>query len=73
MAPKQRKLETDDDVKAAVDELLGSFAAPDGAEPDDTGFSEEKRQKLEAGDKAPHTAPSADADALWGAKPKKKP
>ena len=73
MAPKQRKLETDDDVKAAVDELLGAFAAPKGSEGDDTGFSEEPRQQLDAGDKAPHTAPSAEADALWGAKPKKKP
>ena len=73
MAPKQRKLETDDDVKAAVDELLGSFAAPKGSEGDDTGFSEEQRQPLDAGDKAPHTAPSAEADVLWGAKPKKKP
>jgi len=73
VAPKQRKLETDDDVKAAVDELLGSFAAPKGSEGDDTGFSEEPRQQLDAGDKAPHTAPSAEADALWGAKPKKKP
>lgn len=73
MAPKQRKLESDDDVKAAVDELLGSFAAPQGAEPDDTGFSEELPRPPDAHDTAPHTAPSADAEALWGAKPKKKP
>ena len=67
-----RKLGTDDEVRAAVDELLGAFAAPAGAQPDDTGFSEEKRRRPPAQDTAPHTAPSADAEALWGVKPKKK-
>jgi hypothetical protein len=67
-----RKLGTDDEVKAAVDELLAAFAAPTGTQPDDTGFSEEKRQRLPARETAAHTAPSADAEALWGSKPKKK-
>lgn len=67
---KPKKLETDDDVKAAVDELLGAFAAPEGREPDDTGFGDEAAAKLDDGD-SPRTAPSAEVDALWGGKRKR--
>lgn len=71
-AAKPRKLDTDEQVKAAVDELLGAFAAPPDAEPDDTGFEEDAPapKPITDGDTRT-TAPSADADALWG-KPKKK-
>jgi hypothetical protein len=69
---KPRSLKTDEDVQAAVDALLGAFAAPEGAEPDDTAFSDGTQQRLKDGDDAPRTAPSADADALWGSKPKKR-
>lgn len=72
-ARKPRTLETDAEVQAEVDALLGAFAAPAGVEPDDTGFSDERGQKVKDGDDAAHVAPSADADALWGSKPKKKP
>lgn len=72
-ARKPRALETDAEVQAEVDALLGAFAAPAGIEPDDTGFTEERQLKVKDGDDAAHVAPSADADALWGAKPKKKP
>ena len=72
-ARRPRALATDAEVQAEVDALLGAFAAPAGVEPDDTGFTEERQQKVKDGDDAAHVAPSADADALWGAKPKKKP
>ncbi|MCC6333085.1 MAG: hypothetical protein IT380_03740 [Myxococcales bacterium] len=69
---RPKTLETAEDVSAAVDELLGAFAAAPDAEPDDTGFDEGAAPPaLEDGEKT-RTAPSADADALWGA-PKKKP
>jgi hypothetical protein len=67
---KPKALETDEAVKAAVDELLGAFAAPEGVEPDDTGFAEAPRA-LKTGDEGPKTAPSADEDALWGGRRKK--
>jgi hypothetical protein len=66
-------LQSDEEVKAAVDELLGAFAAPPDAEPDDTGFADEAAPAaLKTGERA-DAAPSADADALWGAPKKKKP
>ncbi|MCU0699599.1 MAG: hypothetical protein MUC96_24080 [Myxococcaceae bacterium] len=68
--PKPKSLDTDEAVKAAVDELLGAFSAPDGVEPDDTGFGEAPKA-LKNGDEGPKTAPSADEDALWGARRKK--
>lgn len=70
-AKKPKTLKTDDEVRSAVDELLGAFAAPEGAEPDDTGFGEDEAVRLKDGDDAPRTAPSADADALWGGKKKR--
>ena len=71
-ARKPRTLETDAEIQAEVDALLGAFAAPAGVEPDDTGFTEERPHAVKNGDDAAHVAPSADADALWGSKPKKK-
>ncbi|MBL8922264.1 MAG: hypothetical protein JNJ54_25665 [Myxococcaceae bacterium] len=70
-AKKPKTLETDDDVKAAVDELLGAFAAPEGVEPDDSGFGEAGEAKLDDGDARPRGAPSAEIDALWGGKKKR--
>lgn len=71
-AKKPKTLESDDDVKAAVDELLGAFAAPEGVEPDDTGFGEAGAAKLDDGDGGkPRGAPSAEVDALWGGKKKR--
>ncbi|MDX2009142.1 MAG: hypothetical protein SFW67_03070 [Myxococcaceae bacterium] len=69
-APKPKSLDTDEAVQAAVEELLGAFAAPAGVEPDDTGFGEAPKT-LKNGDEGPKTAPSAEADALWGTRRKK--
>lgn len=64
---KPKTLDSDDDVKAAVDELLGAFAAPEGVEPDDTGFGDDEAgATLDDGDRQPRSAPSAEVDALWG-------
>lgn len=65
----KRKLESDADVKAEVDGLLGAFGVVGEADPsfDDAA----PRPKLADGERAT-PPPSADADALWGARPKKK-
>jgi hypothetical protein len=68
---KPKSLETDAAVQAAVDELLGAFAAPEGTDADESGFEESSAPPVRDADPTPRTAPSADADALWGGGRKK--
>jgi hypothetical protein len=66
-AARPVSLTSDAEVEAAVDELLGAFAADPGAEPDDTGFVDPARAPMLAPSEGSGPAPSADPDALWSA------
>ncbi len=68
---KPKSLETDAAVQAAVDELLGAFAVPEGNTDDESGFEESSVPPVREAAPTPRTAPSADADALWGGGRKK--
>lgn len=67
MAAK-KALQTDDDVKAEVDSLLGQFGVVGEAEAD---FDEGALPKVKNGEHV-GPAPSGDVDALWGGGGKKK-
>lgn len=66
MAAK-KALKTDAEVKAEVDGLLGAFGVVGEAEAD---FADGSVPRVKSGERL-DTAPSADADALWGGKKKK--
>jgi len=59
----KKSLKTDDEVKAAVDGLLGEFGLVGEAEAD---FAEGALPKVKNGESGHHVASSPDADALWG-------
>jgi len=65
----KRSLQSDAEIKAEVDGLLGAFGVVGEADP---SFEDDDRPKLKSGEKAGTPIPSADADALWGGAPKKK-
>jgi hypothetical protein len=65
----KRSLRTDEEVKAEVDGLLGTFGVVGEADP---SFDDEAQPRVQNGEHVGELPPSADADALWGAPAGKK-
>jgi hypothetical protein len=65
----KRRLETDAEVKQAVDELLGQFGVVGEAEAD---FAEGGAVPKVADGERRDVVPSGDVDALWGTRPGKR-
>jgi len=67
----KRALKTEEELKIAVDGLLGEFGVIGAADP---SFDEEGAVpvKLKNGERPAPLPPSAEADALWGGGSKKK-
>lgn len=63
----KKALKSDDEVKAAVDSLLGEFGVVGEAEGD---FGEGEVPRVKNGESGHSVATSADADSLWGGKRK---
>lgn len=64
----KKRLETDAEVKGAVDELLGQFGLVAEADGD---FADGATPKVADGERR-DVAPSGEVDALWGGAPRKK-
>ena len=64
----KKSLQTDAEVKAAVDSLLGQFGVVGEAEGD---FGDGAPPVVKTGERA-DAAPSANVDALWGGAGRKK-
>jgi hypothetical protein len=66
-----KRLESKAQIDKAVDELLASFAVPQGEEPQLQEFDDSAPlKKIENGEKTT-AAPSAEVDALWGSSKRK--